>query len=278
MRPGIWLRLLLAPKDTSPDLLMPSSRFGKQTDRASELAYDPTVPEAREEVRRRIREAISWKFELIKHDYSTYDLLGQFGFEMGASPTLPGWSFHDQSRTNAEIIRDFYRTIRESAGDDVIIIGCTTIGHLGAGIFDLQRIGDDTSGQHWERTRRMGVNTLAYRLPQHRTFFALDADCVPLTEAIPWEKTRAWLGLIAHSGTALFVSCQRSALGAEQKEALSRAFALAAANECTAEPVDWFHNTTPENWQFQSASQPMKRLSDARFEWSSPDGSYPFQV
>lgn len=278
VRPGIWLRLLLAPKDASPGLVLPSARFGQRTDRASESAYDPTVPDAREEVRRRIREALSWKFELIKHDYSTYDLLGQFGFEMGASPTLPGWSFHDQTRTNAEIILDFYRTIRDTAGDDVVILGCTTIGHLSAGIFDLQRIGDDTSGQHWERTRRMGVNTLAYRLPQHRTFFAIDADCVPLTEAIAWEKTRQWLELVAHSGTALFVSPQRQAVGAEQKQALARAFALAAANESTAEPIDWFDSTTPETWRFQSALPTTKGSTEGRFQWSSPDGSYPFQV
>ena len=57
--------------------------------------------------------------------------------------------------------------------------GCNTIGHLSVGLFDASRTGDDVSGREWERTRRMGVNTLAYRLPQHKTFFQLDADCVP---------------------------------------------------------------------------------------------------
>jgi len=276
VRPGIWLRLLEAPNTASSSLLLPGARFGKRSDRASEFAYDPTIPEAREEISKRIREIVSWKFELLKHDYSTYDLLGQFGFEMGASPTLPGWSFYDQTRTNAEIIVDLYRVIRSTVGDEVIVLGCTTVGHLGAGIFDLQRIGDDTSGEHWERTRRMGVNSLAYRLPQHRNFFAVDPDCVPVTLAIPWENTRQWLELVAGSGTALFISAAQSAVGSEQKRALSHAFALAASNESAVQPIDWFHNTTPENWRFQSDSQSMQ--GKVRFKWCSLDGAYPFQI
>ena len=51
------------------------------------------------------------------------------------------------------------------------------------------RTGDDVSGRLWERTRRMGVNTLAFRLAQNRSFFIVDADCVPLTKAIEWKKT-----------------------------------------------------------------------------------------
>jgi hypothetical protein len=278
VRPGIWTRLLQAPGKTPSSLILPAARFGERSQRASELAYDPTVPEAREEICSRLREIVSWKFELIKHDYSTYDLLGQFGFEMGAAPTLPGWSFHDQTRTNAEIILDFYRTIRSTVGDEVIILGCTTVGHLAAGIFDLQRTGDDTSGKEWERTRRMGVNTLAYRLPQHRTFFALDPDCVPVTGAIPWEKTSQWLELVASSGTALFISPERTAVGSEQKRALLRAFALAATKEATAQPIDWFHSTTPEKWNFKGGTASADGIAETRFKWTSPDGAYPFRV
>ena len=80
-------------------------------------------------------------------------------------------------------MRELYAAIREAAGPSVVI-GCNTIGHLGAGFFELQRTGDDTSGREWERTRKMGVNTMAFRLPQHGTFFAADADCAPITTAL----------------------------------------------------------------------------------------------
>ena len=37
----------------------------------------------------------------------------------------------------------------------------------------LNRTGDDTSGRIWSVPDEMGVNTLAFRLPQHNTFIIL---------------------------------------------------------------------------------------------------------
>jgi alpha-galactosidase len=58
---------------------------------------------------------------------------------MGPQPTLPGWSLHDRSRTNAEVIAELYALLREAAGERTLLDGCNTVGHLGQGIFDLQR-------------------------------------------------------------------------------------------------------------------------------------------
>src|SRR5271170_334096 len=265
-RPGIWIRPLIAPQGTNAALLMPDARFGRRQERMTELAYDPTIPDALEAVRMKLRELKNWGYELVKHDFSTYDLLGQWGFEMDARPTLPGWRFHDRSRTNAEIISDLYKEIRAVLGDTTQILGCNTVGHLGAGIFDLSRTGDDTSGKIWERTRRMGVNTISFRLPQHRSFFAVDGDCVAVTKAVAWRETAEWLSFVAASGTALFVSVEKSAMGAEQKRALTEAFALVAASPSLRTATDWFESTTPERW------------AEKRFTWCEPDGAYPFSV
>jgi len=270
VRTGIWIRPLLAESDVNPHLLLPAARFGHRAERAKELAYDPTLPDALETVRATMRQLVTWDFELVKHDFSTYDLLGQWGFEMGASPTIPGWHFHDRTRTNAEIIRDFYTTLRSVVGDATLILGCNTIGHLGAGIFEMQRTGDDTSGKIWERTRRMGVNTLAYRLPQHASFFHLDPDCVAITSAVPWEMTRQWLDVVARSKTTLFVSPEMEAVTSTQRAALREAFALFASSASPAEPSDFFHDTTPEEWSNAQATQ--------RYHWCSNGGASPFPV
>jgi alpha-galactosidase len=265
-RPGIWIRPLIAPQGTDASLLMPDERFGNRKERISELAYDPTIPDALEAVRVKLRALKSWGYELVKHDFSTYDLLGQWGFEMGARPTLPGWRFHDRSRTNAEIISDLYKEIRTVLGEEIQILGCNTVGHLGAGIFDLSRTGDDTSGKIWERTRRMGVNTISFRLPQHRSFFAVDGDCVAVTKAVAWRETAEWLRFVAASGTALFISVEKSAMGTEQKQALKEAFAVAASKPSLRTATDWFESTTPERW------------AEKRFTWCGPDGAYPFSI
>ena len=268
-RPGIWIRPLEAPRDASPALLLPGARFGEKKDRARELAYDPTVPEAKEKIRAKMREAVGWGYEMVKHDFSTYDLLGQWGFEMGPQPTLPGWSLHDRSRTNAEVISELYAMLRQEAGERVLLDGCNTVGHLGQGIFDLQRTGDDTSGRQWERTRRMGVNTLAFRLPQNGTFYTVDADLVGITAAVPWELNQQWLDVLARSGVATIVSPGPPARGPEQRAALRDAFRMAATGGVAARPVDWMDGSTPEHWQGSGKQQ-------WRYRWCGAEGASAF--
>lgn len=132
-----------------------------------------------------------------------------------------------------------------------MIIGCNTIGHLAAGTFELQRIGDDTSGKDWARTRKMGVNCLAFRAPQHGAFFAVDADCSAQTkfDSVLWEKNGQWLDLLARSGTPLFVSFPRDSIRPEQEEALRVALAAAARRQPVGEPLDWLETRTPARWR-----------------------------
>jgi alpha-galactosidase len=132
----------------------------------------------------------------------------------------------------------------------MLVIGCNVVGHLAAGLVELQRIGDDTTGRGWERTRKMGVNTLAFRANQHNAFFAADADCVGLTPESPWDLNRQWLDLLARSGTPLFVSADPTVIGAEQRAALKQAFTIAAEPRPTGEPLDWLFSTAPSYWRF----------------------------
>jgi alpha-galactosidase len=260
-RPGIWMRPLVTVDRVPDSWTLPVSRFKGDY---PGVVLDPSVPEVlalvREDVARLARE---WRYDLVKHDFTTYDLFGRWGFEMGPSMTVDGWSFADRGRTSAEIVGALYAAIREAAGPSVVI-GCNTIGHLGAGFFELQRTGDDTSGREWERTRKMGVNTMAFRLPQHGTFFAADADCAPITKALPWSLAEQWLRLVAASGTPLFLSHTREALGPEQRAAVREAFALAAVVQPPAEPLDWLETTCPRRWRFGSR--------EADFAWTGEGG------
>ncbi|HEY1987681.1 MAG TPA: hypothetical protein VGG85_19855 [Terracidiphilus sp.] len=274
VRPGIWIRPLEAPAGTAQNLLLSDLRFGEKKERGRELAYDPTIPEALEQIVAKMRQAVEWTYEMIKHDFSTYDLLGQWGFEMGPQPTLPGWSFHDRSTTNAEVIAGLYAALRGAAGDQVFIDGCNTIGHLGQGIFDVQRSGDDTSGRQWERTRRMGVNTLAFRLPQHGTFFTLDPDLVGITDAVPWEFNRQWLEVLARTGVSTIVSVAPSKLGPDQRAAIRDAFQVVAAGDVSAKPLDWLETSVPQKWEAVSTASLAER--QRQYDWIGNDGASPF--
>ncbi len=246
-RPGLWFR----PLQTVANV--PASwRFGKRGGKAhiGGLALDPSVPEVFEFVAADIKRFGEWGFELVKHDFSMMDIFGRWGNSWGENPGgKTPWHFADRTRTSAEIITAFFQTLRDAAGDEMLLMGCNTIGHLSAGVFELQRTGDDTSGHDWERTRQMGINTLAFRMAQHETFFAAAADCVGLTTQVPWELNRQWLDVLARSGTRLFVSADPKALGPAQKAALREAFARAATAQAPAQPLDWLDTTCPRHWQ-----------------------------
>jgi alpha-galactosidase len=250
-RPGVWIRPLQASPDQPQYWRLSRDRH----------ALDPSVPEVRAYVRQLMQRMRGWGFELIKHDYTTEEIAGLWGFQMKGEMIADGWGFADRSRTTAEIVRQLYLDIRESAGQNSLIIGCNSIGHLAAGIFELQRIGDDTSGEEWARTRKMGVNCVAFRAPQHGTFFAVDGDCAGQTkpDSVPWEKNRQWLELLARSGTPLFVSFPMDTVRPEQEQALRAALSEASRRQPVGEPLDWLETRTPAHWRVAG--------QDVMFSW-----------
>lgn len=246
MRPGIWTRPLCASYKDGSNLRLPNikERGG------DEPVLDPTIPENIERVKEYFKLYNQWGFELVKFDYTSYDIFGKWGMQMvrDAEMTAAGWSMNDQSKTNAEIILHLYKVIREAAGD-TYIIGCNTISHLSAGLFELNRVGDDTSGNDWSRTRKMGVNTLAFRSVQQGHFYSADGDCVGLTTKIPWSKNKQWMELVAKSGTPLFISAQPEATGTEQKTFIKECFRTASQSLHVGEPLDWMENQLPKKWK-----------------------------
>lgn len=256
-RPGAWYRPLEAPASAPATWRL--ARDAK--------ALDPTVPEVREKISADISRMREWGFDLIKHDYSTFDLFGRWGFEMGTSLTKNGWTFASgPNRTTAEVIDSLYGDIR-AAARDALIIGCNTVSHLSAGHFEMCRVGDDTSGTEWSRTWKMGVNSLAFRGVQQGAFYTADADCAGVTTSLPWALNRQWLDLLARSGTMLFVSLAPDALGAEQKADLKRAMAMASVPQPIAEPLDWQRTNSPEHWRLMGM--------DRTYEWASEEGALP---
>ena len=245
MRPGLWMRPLCASYKDPVNLLLPAIP-GRDDPKSPIL--DPSIEENVARVRRNISIYRQWGYDMVKHDYTTYDIFGKWGFEMGENMTAPGWRFRHNTRTTAEIVLDLYRAIREAAGP-MYVIGCNTLSHLSAGIFELNRVGDDTSGKEWARTRRMGVNTLGFRMIQHNHFYAADGDCVGLTKDILWEKNRQWMQLVAGCGSPLFISAQPDVLGAEQKAVIRASFDLASRVLPAGEPMDWLTNIVPAKWR-----------------------------
>ena len=254
VRPGLWVRYLADEHGETPCTAMDMhlSRNPKY--------LDPSHPAVLNKVKAETeRFTKDWGYQLIKHDFSTYDIFGFWGFQRKGFLAEDGWHFFDETKTSAEIVVQFYQTIFESAAPGTVILGCNVIGHLAAGLVHLNRTGDDTSGVDWERTRKMGVNTLAFRLPQHLAFFDIDADCVGVTGKIDWALNRQWLHLLSVSGTPLFVSCRPDMAEGQINADLREAFLRTAARQDLLVPLDWMENAWPERW--------MVNGNEIRFRW-----------
>lgn len=260
VRPGIWVRLLLNEDEN----------IKNEWRLSHNNCIDPTNPEALNYIKEDIKRICNWGYTLIKHDFSTFDLFGKWGFQMSPLVTDDGWHFYDDSLTSAEVVKLLYKAIldasMEASNGEALILGCNTIGHLGAGYMHINRTGDDTSGVIWERTRFMGVNTLAFRLPQHGKFYEIDADCVGIDGGISWSMNKQWADVLAKSGTPLFISVRPNILDETEKQELHEILKVASKQEYHVIPVDWEETTCPEHWQDKDHD------IDCKYQWFEETG------
>ena len=260
VRPGIWVRLLLNEDEN----------IKNEWRLSHNNCIDPTNPEALNYIKEDIKRICNWGYTLIKHDFSTFDLFGKWGFQMSPLVTDDGWHFYDDSLTSAEVVKLLYKAILdasvEASNGETLILGCNTIGHLGAGYMHINRTGDDTSGVDWERTRFMGVNTLAFRLPQHGKFYEIDADCVGIDGGISWSMNKQWADVLAQSGTPLFISVRPNILDETEKQELHEILKVASKQEYHVIPVDWEETTCPEHWQDKDHD------IDCKYQWFEEAG------
>lgn len=260
VRPGIWVRLLLNEDEN----------IKNEWRLSHNNCIDPTNPEALNYIKEDIKRICNWGYTLIKHDFSTFDLFGKWGFQMSPLVTDDGWHFYDDSLTSAEVVKLLYKAIldasMEASNGEALILGCNTIGHLGAGYMHINRTGDDTSGVIWERTRFMGVNTLAFRLPQHGKFYEIDADCVGIDGGISWSMNKQWADVLAKSGTPLFISVRPNILNETEKQELHEILKVASKQEHHVIPVDWEETTCPEHWQDKDHD------IDCKYQWFEKTG------
>ncbi|MCQ2152037.1 MAG: hypothetical protein MJY70_03155 [Bacteroidales bacterium] len=259
-RPGLWMRPLSAWMGAPEEMLLAGYE-----EELPDRYFDPTVESVREYIRKCFATYREWGYEMVKHDFTTFDMFRRWGHSMieDGDMTKGDWQFHDTTKTNAEVVLQLYHDIRDAAGDGISLIGCNTISHLGAGIFEIQRIGDDTSGREWFPTVHNGVNCIAFRAAQHDAFYAIDADCVAITKKVEWRLSQRWLQLVAESGTPLFVSPQPEVLGPEQMEALKKSFDIASKPQATCEPLDWMETRHPARWTLLGR--------EVSFDWEHPE-------
>lgn len=241
-RAGIWIRLLLTLSH------VPAEATYDSPYKPNGIILDPTHEFSKQKIAEDIKRLVGWGFDMIKHDFSFFDLFGAT-----LSNNMPT-HFYDKTKTNAQIVREFYELIKDSAGD-TLIMGCNTVNHLAAGVHQIQRSGNDTSGRHFEFTRRFGVHSMM-RTPQNNAFFKTDPDCAAFTEKVSKDLNLEFLEMAAITGSATFASVTPGILNPSEEKRLQQIFAIADSikYEDYATITDWTRTAVPSQFEFMGKS------------------------
>lgn len=238
-RAGIWIRLLLTLSHVPEDAVYNSPY------NPNGLVMDPTHEFSKQKIYEDVSRLSNWGFDMIKHDFSFFDLFGAT-----LSNNMPP-HFYDKTKTNAQIVREFYELVQSAAGN-TLVMGCNTVNHLAAGIHQIQRSGNDTSGRHFEFTRRFGVHSMM-RAPQNNAFFKTDPDCAAFTEKVSKKLNLDFLEMAAITGAATFASVTPGILNGEEEKRLQEIFAIADTikSDEYASVCDWTHTAVPSQFEFK---------------------------
>jgi hypothetical protein len=167
-------------------------------------------------------------------------------------------------KTHIEAFRDGLRLVRQTAGPNVFLLGCTIAQNMRSfggsfGLVDAMRIGPDTGGA-------IGAG------PGSRVWFLNgrvwwnDPDCVlvrPDKGSLAWARRNAtW---VAIAGQLLYVSDWLPDLPAERMEVLKRC--IPSHGLVTSRPVDIFDTWMPQVWLLTDTRQAVRRDVVAIYKW-----------
>lgn len=235
---GIWFRPLMNKYAEVP-----------REARSFHNTLDPSHPAVLKQVEADISTMCGWGYSLIKYDCTSFDIFGEWGSRELCSEKK-SWHFYDGTKTSAEIVMNFYHTVREAAGPyKAVVMGCNTIAHLGTGNMHIYTAGDDRGNPISFAGMQAIVNSLAFRLPQHKKFFYTGLDRLNITDLSSWEKARQAVRLIAYSGMPLFLAMESKFIEEKMERELREILGIASEIHGETEPIDWEETDMPRIWK-----------------------------
>jgi hypothetical protein len=126
------------------------------------------------------------------------------------------------------------------------------MGPLALGIIDLQRIGDDTSPDHWEAQVAHGVGSVTNRFAQNRRWWVNDPDVVIANQNFTDHQARTWSGFVALTGGLMMFGDRVAALPAHRRAWLARLHELHRL-VVEARPLDFMEAPLGQQWMARTA-------------------------
>jgi len=249
-RPGLWLAPLVLSEHSAA--LRENSEMALRTKEGETFfvqtwlgrcaVLDCTHPRAEEWLREVVRTVVrDWGYEYLKLDALAYAARGADLF-----------AYHTPGMTGPANLRRGLEIIREEAGDETFILGCTC--HFGPaiGLVDAMRVGPDVKAVWAEGTEpsvRQAMRMTLQRNWMHRRWWVNDPDCLIVRETdteLNEAEVRFLATGIALSGGMVVASDDLTKSGEGR---LNLALALFPPAGVAARPVDPSEGPAPSAWR-----------------------------
>lgn len=257
-KPGLWLAPFVLHEDSAalqehPEMVLKTGAGETvfvQTWLGRCAVLDCTHPEAEAWLRNVIHTVVrDWGYVYLKLD--------ALSFAARAGDTV---RYHAPGTTAPANLRRGLEIIREAAGDDTFILGCTC--HFGSaiGLVDAMRVGPDVKELWSDGPNPSAKHAMALTLQRnwmHNRWWANDPDCLIVRDtdtALTEAETRFLATGIALSGGMVVASDDLPTLPASRRD---MALALFPPPGVAAVPLDPFEGPVPSTWRAD--------LGDGRF-------------
>ena len=249
-RPGLWLAPLLLNEESAT--LRDHPEFALKTTAGETLfvetwlgrcaVLDCTHPGAEAWLREVVRTVVrDWRYEYLKLDALAF-------------AAVPGSKvrYHAPGTTAAMNLRRGLEIIREAAGDETFILGCTC--HFGpaVGLVDAMRVGPDVKETWFDGTNPSAKHAMRITLQRnwmHNRWWANDPDCLIVRDsdtALDARETRFLAAAIVLSGGMMVASDDLAKLSTTRRD---MALALFPPPGVAAEPYDPSDGPVPSAWR-----------------------------
>jgi hypothetical protein len=175
--------------------------------------------------------------------------------------------FHDPEVTNVEAFRKGLKVVRQAAGDDAYLLGCTAAQNMrtlggSVGVVDAIRVGID-SGKQWDGIlANVKVSSSIYYL--HGRVWHNDADVLYLDKHFTLDQVRCWASWLAITGNLYMVSNWLPEAPDERIEVIKRTI---PNHNLQARPVDLFQSFPARVWHLHAGEGESRRDVVAMFNW-----------
>jgi len=275
--PGLWLAPFIVHsksrlKRQHPDWLL-RNRRGKPVNAGFvwnnfNTALDLTHPEALNYAKEVVHTAThDWGYQFLKLDFLY-------------AAAIEG-CYRDRSKTRAQVLRMGLDGLREAAGPDIHLLGCSVPLGPSIGIFDSMRIGADVDPS-WRpsyfgiqflfrneypmpSTRNAIQNTLT-RAPLHQRWWINDPDCllVRTDSDLTLAEVQSLATAIALTGGPLLLSDDLSKLSIERLRIAETLIPLIGQR---SRVLDWFDTSSPQLLRLDLENATGKWYILAIFNW-----------